>query len=192
MHPAEPQWSLKANLNKNGVIMSKIHGHIASHMGHRTRIRIIPAHRNPEDMQTFADAIRKLPSVDSVNVNVSTGSIMIEHRGADHDHFRGVLKDVGCILRSAFSLGLPAGVKAGNEFDIAQAIADLDLRTGLMHTPFGLSNLIPVALAAVALIQMHRQGIQITSAPWYIPAYLAWYTYTRLRPMTREINSVTE
>lgn len=172
--------------------MKHTHAHVVSHTEKRSRLRVVSAHRNPADMKRFAAAVRTLPSVDKVHINVRTGSILIEHRGGTRDQFEGVFKDIGCILGSALSIDLPAGLKGMANLDLTQAIADLDLRTGLMSTPFSFSNLIPLSLVAFAFIQLRRQGFQLAGAPWYILAYLAYYTHRKLHKIDEVVGKATD
>jgi hypothetical protein len=172
--------------------MKHIHADVVSHTEKRTRLRVVSAHRNPADMKRFAAAVRNLPCVDKVYTKVRTGSILIEHQGGTRDQFKGAFEDIGCILRSTLSLDLPAGIKEMANLDLAQAIADLDLRAGLMGTPFSFSTLIPLSLGAFALIQLRRRGFQLAGAPWYILAYLAYYTHTRLHMVDKVVEKGTE
>jgi hypothetical protein len=164
--------------------MQKRHAHVASHTEKRTRLRVVSAHRTPADIKTFVDTIKKLPCVEKVETNVRTGSILISHKGGTVDQFKGVFKDIGCILSSTLSIEIP-GAKAVR--DLPRAVEDLDLRFGLIHSPFSLKNLIPLSIGILAFIQMRRQGVQITAAPWYILAYLAYYTYTKLNKFEKSV-----
>ncbi len=169
--------------------MQKSHAHIVSHTEKRTRLRVVPTHRKSVDMEKFVAAVKTLPCVDKVQTNVRTGSILIHHKGGTRDQFRSVFEDIGCILRSTLSFELPGGEA---ELDLPQAVADLDSRLGLIHSPFRLKNLIPLSLGILAFIQMRRQGVQFTNAPWYILAYLAYYTYTTLNKFDKVIDKVAE
>ena len=169
--------------------MEKYHAHIASHTEKRTRLRVASAYRNSADMKSFAAAVKKLPCVDNVRINIRTGSVLIDHQGGTRNQFRGVFEDIGCILRSTVLPELPAG-KAG--LDLPRAIWDLDARLGLVVSPFRLSNLIPISLGIFAFVQMRRQGFQFSSVPWYILAYLGYYTYTRLNQLEKAIDQVEE
>jgi hypothetical protein len=172
--------------------MKHTHASVVSHTERRTRLRVVSAHRNPADMKRFAAAVRTLPCVDKVHINVATGSILIEHQGGTRDQFKGVFEDIGCILRSTLSLDLPAIKKGMANLDLAQAIEDLDLRTGLMGTPFSFSTLIPLSLGAFALLQLRRRGFQLAGAPWYILAYLAYYTHRKLHKIDKVVEKGTE
>lgn len=157
--------------------MEKAHAHVVSHTEERTRLRVVSSHRNSYDMEQFVAAVKTLPSVDKVQANVRTGSILIYHQGATRDQFKGVFEDIGCILRSTLFPDLPMGE---TQLSLPQAIADLDARLGLIHSALRFSNLIPLSLGALAFIQMRRQGVQLTTEPWYVLAYLAYCTYIRL------------
>jgi hypothetical protein len=167
--------------------MKHTHANVVSHTERRTGLRVVSANRNPADMKRFAAAVRTLPCVDKVYTNVRTGSILIEHKGGTRDQFKGVFEDIGSILRSTLSLDLPAGIKEMANLDLARAIEDLDLRTGLMGTPFSFSTLIPLSLGALAFIQLRRQGLQLAGAPWYILAYLAYYTHRKLNKVDKVV-----
>jgi hypothetical protein len=172
--------------------MKHTHANVVSHTEKRTRLRVVSSHRNPADMKRFATAVRTLPCVDKVHINVATGSILIKHQGGTPDQFKEVFEDIGCILRSALSLDLPAGIKGIARLDLVQAISDLDLRAGLMGTPFNFSHLIPLTLGAFAFIQLRRQGFQFAGTPWYILAYLAYYTHRRLHKMDEIVGKATD
>jgi hypothetical protein len=169
--------------------MKKTHAHIASHSDARTRLRVVSAHRTPADMEKFAAAIKTLPCVDKIQTNKRTGSILINHKGGTRDQFKGVFKDIGCILTSTISFDIPG---ADAVHDLPQAVADLDFRFGLIHSPFSLKNLIPLSLGTLAFIQMRRQGVQISTLPWYILAYLAYFTYTKLNKFDKVVEKVSE
>jgi hypothetical protein len=84
-------------------------------------------------MDRFVAAVRQQPCVDNVRTNVRTGSILIDHKGGTRDHFKGVFEDIGCILRGIVLPELPAGE---TRLDLPQAVADLDVRLGLVGLPF--------------------------------------------------------
>lgn len=106
-------------------------------------------------MEQFVAAVKTLPCGDKVQTNVRTGSILIYHQGVTRDQLKGVFADIGCILRTTLFPELPEG---GMKLDLPQAIADLDVRLGLLHSAFRFSNLIPLSLGTLAFIQMRRQG----------------------------------
>jgi len=157
--------------------MVKPHAHIVSHTEKRTRLRVVSAHRNAATMEKFAAAFRRLPRVDQVRVNARTGSILLDHSGGTQDQFKGVFEDIGYILSSTLMPDLPLGK---GKLDLPQAIVDLDARLGLTNSPLSFKNLMPLSLGTLAFIQMRRQGVKFAGTPWYILAYLAYYTYTRL------------
>ena len=169
--------------------MEKPHAKIVSHTEKRTRLRVASMHRKSADIKKFVAAVKSLPSVDDVQTNLRTGSILIKHKGVTRDQFKGVFEDIGCILHSALFPDLPAG-KA--KLDLPQAIADLDVRLGLIDSSFSLRNLIPLSLGTLSIIQMRRQGIQISTAPWYILVYLAYYTYMKLHKFEKVVDKVTQ
>jgi hypothetical protein len=167
--------------------MRKTHARIVSHTAERTRLRIFKFHRSPENMKRFVAAVKTLPCVDKVKTNTRTGSILIYHKGGTQDQFVGVFKDIGSILLSTLSIDLPEEGKAG--LDLPQAVNDLDFRLGFINKPYSLKNLIPMSLGVLAFIQMRRQGVKITAAPWYVLAYLAYFTYTKLTEFEEVIDT---
>ena len=104
--------------------MEQPHAHVASHTDNRTRLRVVSAYRTPTDIEKFAATIKTLPCVEKLQTNARTGSILISHKGGTRDQFKGVFKDIGCILSSTLSFEIP-GAKA--VLDLPQAVADLDL-----------------------------------------------------------------
>ena len=169
--------------------MANPHAHIVSHTEKRTRLRVVSRHRTSTDMDRFVAAVKQLPCVDNVRTNVRTGSILIDHQGGTRDQFKGVFEDIGCILRSTILPELPAGK---TRLDLPQAVADLDVRLGLVGSPFRLSNVIPISLGAFAFFQMRRQGFQLSNTPWFVLAYLAYHTYTRLHKFDKVVEKIAQ
>ena len=133
--------------------------------------------RNPKEMHRLAKVLEALPKVSSVETNLHAGTLLVYHKEEASKDIRSGLKDMGVILMVA-----AAGVEMPTQ-SLADAVADLDAR--LSAATNGLLNLkllVPFGLGAMALVQLLRRGLQIEGAPWYILAYFAFESYTRLNP----------
>ena len=64
---------------------------------------------------------------------------------------------------------------------LTDAISDLEGRLGFStERILNLRLLVPLGFGVLALLQLARRGFQIESAPWYILAYFAFESFTRL------------
>lgn len=91
-----------------GRLHSKSQG-VAHHVAHRTRLRVPKSHRTPHKMDKAADALRKTPGVNHVEVNHRTGSILVHH-----DEHPGILESVEKTLEESSTELLEALVEGGN------------------------------------------------------------------------------
>ncbi len=73
-----------------------------------------------------------------------------------------------------------AGVET-SAISLSDAVSDLDVH--LSSATKGILNLkllVPLGFGALAVLQLARQGLQISGAPWYLLAYFAFESYSRL------------
>jgi hypothetical protein len=124
-------------------------------------------------MARLASALEALPEISRVETNLHTGSLIVHHKEALKD-IRSTLEDMGVIVMAATGLEMPAQ-------SLTDAIADLDRRLGSAAKGFlNVKLLVPLGLGALAVVQLLRRGFQIEGAPWYILAYFAIESFTRL------------
>lgn len=154
------------------------HSHVVSSTPGRTRLRVSDKRRNPQEMARIASALKARPEVHDVSTNVQTGSILVHH---DQQHsslydISATLRDLGVILGEVTDTEIPfLQGKSDMATGLTSAISDLNQRVGLAtNGVVDLRFLFPLGLAALALRQLQRNGLQIDAAPWYV---LAWYAF---------------
>ena len=154
------------------------HTHVVSSTPSRTRLRVSPQRRNPQEMSRIAQAINAHPGVYEVKTNLQTGSIVVHHEPMDSslDELSAILQDVGVVLGSMTDVELPfTSGKSEVAADITRAISDLNERVGrAANGVIDLRMLVPVGLATLALRELIRTGWEFETAPWYV---LAWYAF---------------
>jgi hypothetical protein len=124
-------------------------------------------------MARLAKGLEKLPGISSVETSLHTGSLIVHHKKELGD-IRPALTDLGVIMIAATGVEMRA-------HPLAQAIADLDRRLGPFARGFpDLKLLVPLGFGALAVIQLLRRGLQFEGAPWYILAFFAIESFTRL------------
>ena len=154
------------------------HTHIVSSTPERTRLRVSPKRRNPQEMARIANAFKAHPEIQEVRTNVQTGSIVVHHA---HNHssleqISAILQDLGIILGSVTETEMPF-IQGKSEVaaDVTSAVSDLNQRVGLAtNGVVDLRMLVPVGLATLALRELLRSGWEFETAPWYV---LAWYAF---------------
>ncbi|MBD0388496.1 MAG: hypothetical protein ICV54_18845 [Nostoc sp. C3-bin3] len=137
----------------------------------RLRLRVAHSHRQPEKMQSIANALSANGHINQVKTNVHHGSIVINHDGNDGslENVLATLKDLGIIF---------ANVSEGNTeaaAGVSSAVVDLNQRVKQSTGgAFDLRILFPVGLASLSLRQLLNKGLQLEGIPWYV---LAWYAF---------------
>jgi copper chaperone CopZ len=150
------------------------HTQIVSSTARRTRIRLSRKRRHPKEMARIAEVLEASPQVSSVQANLNTGTIIVHHKQEGLEDIKSRLQDMGVILMAA------AGVET-SAMSLADAVSDLDRHLGLgTRGLLNLKLLVPLGFGALAVLQLARQGFQIAGAPWYLLAYFAFDSYTRL------------
>jgi hypothetical protein len=150
--------------------------HIASTTPNRTRIKVSPKRRNPDEMARIVHALKEHPEVHDIRPNVHTGSIVIHHGENDETlkDIQGILQDLGIILGDVIDVPIVEG-KSGVAKDLTNAISDLNQRVGQASGGVvDLRILVPLGLGTLAIHQLLRNGWQIQMVPWYV---LAWYSF---------------
>ncbi len=154
------------------------HTHVVSSTPSRTRLRLSPKRRNPEEMARIAKALKAHPDVHEVRANLQTGSIIVHHSHKDHswDEISAILQDLGIVLGSITDVDLPfSRGKSEVAADLTSAVSDLNERVGLATDGVvDLRLLVPIGLAALSLRELSRNGWEFQAAPWYV---LAWYAF---------------
>lgn len=154
------------------------HTHVISSTPSRTRLRVSPKRRNPQELARIANALNAHPDVHEVRTNVQTGSIIIHHahKESSLDEISAVLQDLGIILGSVTDAEMPfSRGKSEVAADLTSAVADLNERVGLAtNGVVDLRMLLPAGLAALAVRELIRSEWEFQAAPWYV---LAWYAF---------------
>jgi len=144
---------------------------VVSSTPRRLRLRLAHSHRQPEKIQSIANALSANSHINQVKTNVHHGSILINHDGKDGslENVLATLKDLGIIF---------ADISEGNTeaaAGVSSAIVDLNQRVKQStHGAFDLRILFPVGLASLSLRQLFNKGLQLEVIPWYV---LAWYAF---------------
>jgi len=150
------------------------HTQIVSNTPRRTRIRLSRKRRNREEMARLARALEEFPSVNRVETNLQTGTIVVHHEKESLEDIQSKLKDLGVIAMAATGVELPGS-------PLTDAVADLESRLGFSTKGIlNLRLLLPLGFGVLAFLQLARRGFQIEAAPWYIFAYFAFESYARL------------
>ncbi len=150
------------------------HTQIVSNTPRRTRIRLSRKRQNREEMARLAKALEEFPSVSRVDTNLQTGTLVVHHEEESLEDIQSKLKDLGVIAMAATGVEIPGK-------SLTDAISDLEGRLGFStERILNLRLLVPLGFGVLALLQLARRGFQIESAPWYILAYFAFESFTRL------------
>ena len=150
----------------------------------RIRIRLDRAFRSPQFMQSLADSIVELDGVKGVNVNPSTGSLLLtydpETLGLEDLYLAAKAADLNLAIPGSAARS-PAGptlspLSAGisTAFDrLNQGVADF---TGGKADA---KTLVPLGLAAWALRQITTSGGNLAAVPWYVLLWYSFETFTK-------------
>jgi len=143
---------------------------IVSSTPRRTRIRVSRKRRNPKEMARLAEALEASPKVSRVETNLNAGTIIVHHEEKALPDIKATLQDLGVILMAA------SGVETAAK-SLSDAVSELDSGTkGILN----LKLLVPLGFAALAVVQIARRGFEIGGAPWYLLAYFAFESFTKL------------
>lgn len=146
------------------------HTQIVSSTPRRTRIRVSRKRRNPEEMARLAKALEASPKVSQVETNLTAGTLIVHHEEKALPDIKATLQDLGVILLAATGVATSAQ-------SLTDAVSHLDSGTkGILN----LKLLVPLGFGALAVLQLARRGLEIGGAPWYLLAYFAFESFTRL------------
>ncbi len=150
----------------------------------RTRIKVSPKRRTEQEMQRIAAALEQRTGATAACTNIRTGSILVRHPSTGLNAVLDTLRDLGVIVGSAAGIPIPvADDRTRLTSSLAGAVVNLNRRVetatrGLVD----LRLLVPVGFGALAVLQLLRRGFQFEAAPWYVLAYVAFDSYSRLHP----------
>jgi hypothetical protein len=169
------------------------HTRIVSSTPGRTRVKVSEKRRTQEEMGRLAKTLRERLSAADAQINLLTGSIVLQHPQNNLEDVCSVLKDLGVILIGLTDSGAVwAGGRTRAASEITGAVSRLnrwfgDATNGMVN----LQLLLPFGLGVLALRQLLRYGWQIESAPWYVLAYAAFDSFIKLH-YTRDRDRVME
>ncbi|MDZ8227902.1 MAG: hypothetical protein RMY00_33740 [Nostoc sp. ChiVER01] len=149
----------------------------------RLRLRVAHSHRQPEKMQSIANALSANSHITQVKTNFHHGSIVINHDGKDGSlkNVLATLKDLGIIF---------VDVSEGNTeaaAGVSSAIVDLNQRVKqATHGAFDLRILFPLGLASLSVRQLFKRGLQLEIIPWYVLAWYAFDSFIKLHGASKE------
>jgi hypothetical protein len=169
------------------------HTRIVSSTPGRTRVRVSEKRRTMEEMGRLAERLKERLNAIDAQINVQTGSIVLQHPQNGLEEVCSVLKDLGVILTGLTDTGVVwAGGRTRAASEITGAVYRLNHWFGLATNGIvNLQLLVPFGLGALALRQLLRYGWQIESAPWYVLAYAAFDSFIKLH-YTRDGERVEE
>ncbi|HEY4025812.1 MAG TPA: hypothetical protein VGO86_05215 [Candidatus Dormibacteraeota bacterium] len=141
------------------------------------RIRVDPRHRSPEQMDLVRRRLDANPDVDSVTVDLRTGSILV--LGSSTERLRAALDTVVDIVEEAGPEGLPeAGVVVAVDL-----VRDLDRRLAAATAGrVSLRWLVPAAFLTIGVRQLIRQGLTAGQIPWFVLIYYGVDSFLKLNP----------
>lgn len=149
------------------------HTQIISSTPRRTRIKISRKRRNQKEMARLAQGLSASESVSRVETNLKAGTLIVYHKEEALEKIKHQLENLGVILAAMEG--------QGSAKSLSDAVSDLDKYLG--SATGGLLNLkllAPIGLGVLAALQLARRGLEIGGAPWYLLAYFAFESYTRL------------
>ncbi len=150
----------------------------------RTRFKLPPHRRNYQEMERISSGLQAHPDVHDVQFNTQTGSILVHHdpHRSDQHEMKDVLRDLGCIFGDITGTEdlLSVGTSEGS-LDFGSAISDLNQQVLLAtNGVVDLRYIIPVGLGALAVLQFLTYGWQFDIVPWFVLAYFAVESFSRL------------
>lgn len=148
------------------------------HRSHgRVRATLQKSERSQGRMEQIKKQIESQPGIRSVNVNPTTGSVVVT---GDHNHQIHEALDTAVQLVESLQEGEPAP-KAVEALVGAVKLADSRLRqtTG---DRISLKWLVPGAFVGVGLRQLLAEGLTIGAVPWYVLLYYGVDSFLKLNP----------
>ena len=143
----------------------------------RMRIRLHKPHRNPETYRRLQSHLQKQPSVQSVEVNQRSGSLLI--RASDAEAARIAL---GQVLDLVQSLAGDGKLEPDVTF-LVEAVRNADERIRIAtQGKLSLKWLIPATFVSVGVRQLLREGLTLGTVPWYVLIYYGVDSFLKLYP----------
>lgn len=162
---------------------------------HRTRIRVPRSHRTPEIMRAVRESLLSVPGVQRVEVNTTTGSLLLHHGGG-----APAIASMAEPLKSVSGLDLelapstqpatPPQRSADSELTRRLAASVGAVNTGVASTVNGwldLRALVPVTLLSIGMLRI-LDG-RWTPMPTYVFFYYAYSIFMQLNKLPRTEDS---
>jgi hypothetical protein len=166
------------NLLPLDSVPTPIHLQVVSSTPGRIRVRVAHQHREQQAMAKIASAFQGFfPQIDQVRSNAQTGSITISYSG-DSDSFTEALttlQDLGIIVTDP-----PMG-QSQAAVAVTSAIASLNQKLNQATAgSVDLRFLFPLFLGVLALRQLLSKSPGLNTSPWYVLAWYAFDSFTKL------------
>ena len=149
---------------------------VASAVPGRIRLRLANPAAHSHLLAELAQALEARPEVFEVLVRPASGSLVVRHDTQP--------TAVATLQEALSSLGVvPAPrTSGGDHASRIQATAVAANTMVARSTGSDLRLLAPLTLGLLALRRATREGPRIADAPWYVLAWYAWESYTKLNP----------
>ncbi|HXM54624.1 MAG TPA: hypothetical protein VOB72_04480 [Candidatus Dormibacteraeota bacterium] len=143
----------------------------------RMRVRVDRKARSPEHMARVRQQLEAHPSVEAVDVNPRTGSVLVH--GNRMEDLRAALGEALEVVDEAGPENLPeAGVES-----VVIMLRGVDRRIALTTGGrLSLRWLVPAGFVAVALRQLMRSGLTVGEIPWFVLLYYGVDSFLKLYP----------
>lgn len=155
--------------------------HVVHTGARRIRLRLDKAHRQVGRMGQVRHALQRQPGVRAVEVNETTGSVLIHHDpGAiTGDDLAQVLGDIGVLIAGLQS---DESGRSDTARAVESALGDLNRRVATASGgKFDLKIVIPGTFLTLGLWKLATDvGSFFTAVPGYVLLYYAFDTYTKL------------
>ncbi len=142
----------------------------------RIRLRLAHPAAHGHRLADLAQALEARPEVFEVLVRPASGSLVVRH-----DTQPAAVAELHEVLTS---LGVVTAPRASGP-DHARRVQSTALAANAMvarGTGSDLRLLAPLTLGLFALRRAVREGPRLADAPWYVLAWYAWESYTKLNP----------
>lgn len=168
------------------------HGRIASSTPGRLRLRMYHPKIYQELMHRIKKYLHNRPGIQEVNANNTTGSVIIRYDTATHSHnsVLAMLHDIGVIIRDVMveeEGDLPFTGNCTAAIEITNAIRDIDRRVfELSGGKMNLKFIVPLAIGALGIRQILREGLGISHIPGCVLLWYAVDVFYRLHQQPEE------
>jgi hypothetical protein len=157
---------------------------IAHHLPQRTRIKLPRSHRDAASIARITDSIKRVNTVNSVEVNARTGSMLVYHEEDTEilGSLQGALGEVaGELIEAALeaeAMSFPGLSIVAHLIGKTMGKADTHLSTATNNL-VDLKTMLPVTFVAAGIAQSLRSGVFLGPVPNWVFFYLAYDTYMR-------------